>query len=408
MHVSLDLGGTVRDAEPGNTISRAGDIGKALGVTRVANVTGLDSVGIPVWIAIRPLAYSLSVSQGKGVTHDLARASALMETIELAHAELFQNRGPVASVTACRKDERYLPPHHLPLRSDADLEDSIMVEWTRCLSLYDKREHFVPADLFRLDFRSGDNEGPFLGTSNGLASGNTYTEAVLHGLCEIIERDQVSFCIVRNSLAGPGSGTEVGVSTIEDPALCAMLDLIRSAGLILRIWYATTNIDVPSFVALVHGPDMENLYPIRAKGFGAHPLKRVALSRAVTEALQSRLTYISGSRDDRLWKSYADSRSVNVSTEDIDPPDSSPPSVDFAQIPEYQGAVYTGAMLDWMLARSREAGLDDAFVVDLTRSDFELPVVWVFVPELEHYGLQPDYLPGRRMIEYMKDIPEMP
>jgi ribosomal protein S12 methylthiotransferase accessory factor len=58
-----------------------------LGVTRVGEITGLDRIGIPVWFAVRPNARTLSVSQGKGLSDAAARASAVMEAVELAHAE---------------------------------------------------------------------------------------------------------------------------------------------------------------------------------------------------------------------------------------------------------------------------------------------------------------------------------
>jgi len=77
---AIDLGGTVRGDAVANSLARARAVMSALGITRVANVTGLDHVGVPTWMAVRPLALSLSVSQGKGLTHDLARISALMRT----------------------------------------------------------------------------------------------------------------------------------------------------------------------------------------------------------------------------------------------------------------------------------------------------------------------------------------
>ena len=43
----------------------------AVGITRLADVTGLDRVGLPVVLAVRPLGRSLAVSQGKGLTRDL-------------------------------------------------------------------------------------------------------------------------------------------------------------------------------------------------------------------------------------------------------------------------------------------------------------------------------------------------
>ena len=82
-----NLGGTIRAKKAGETYRRILPIAEKIGVTRVANVTGLDYLGIPVAIAIRPDSQHLSVSQGKGSSILLAKVSALMESIELWHAE---------------------------------------------------------------------------------------------------------------------------------------------------------------------------------------------------------------------------------------------------------------------------------------------------------------------------------
>ena len=57
------------------------------GITRLADVTGLDCIGIPVWMAVRPNSKTLAVSQGKGLSNAAAQASAVMEAAEVATAE---------------------------------------------------------------------------------------------------------------------------------------------------------------------------------------------------------------------------------------------------------------------------------------------------------------------------------
>jgi ribosomal protein S12 methylthiotransferase accessory factor YcaO len=47
-----------------------------MGITRLGNITGLDRIGIPVAIAVRPNSRSVSVSQGKGLELPQALASA--------------------------------------------------------------------------------------------------------------------------------------------------------------------------------------------------------------------------------------------------------------------------------------------------------------------------------------------
>ncbi|MFC6544829.1 YcaO-like family protein [Nonomuraea salmonea] len=81
------LPGTDRARDPAATLTMARRAARAVGVTRVADITRLDTVGIPTFQAIRPASRTLAVSQGKGVTPDLARLSAIMESIELWHVE---------------------------------------------------------------------------------------------------------------------------------------------------------------------------------------------------------------------------------------------------------------------------------------------------------------------------------
>mgnify|MGYP006149433749 FL=1 len=54
--------GAHRSRRPADTLARIAPAARALGVTRLADVTGLDRIGIPVFQAVRPLSLSLSVS----------------------------------------------------------------------------------------------------------------------------------------------------------------------------------------------------------------------------------------------------------------------------------------------------------------------------------------------------------
>src|SRR5690349_14780816 len=62
--------GTHRAVAPAETFARFARHARALGITRIADVTGLDYLGLPVFMAVRPNARSLSVCQGKGLDHD--------------------------------------------------------------------------------------------------------------------------------------------------------------------------------------------------------------------------------------------------------------------------------------------------------------------------------------------------
>ncbi|HUF45884.1 MAG TPA: YcaO-like family protein, partial [Aestuariivirgaceae bacterium] len=76
-----------RTRSAADTLARLEATKHRFGITRIAVVTGLDRIGIPVALVTRPNSRSVAVSQGKGATLAAAKVSALMEAIELWHAE---------------------------------------------------------------------------------------------------------------------------------------------------------------------------------------------------------------------------------------------------------------------------------------------------------------------------------
>src|SRR5215472_11804098 len=79
--------GTHRALEPAQTLAKLRPLMGAFGITRIANLTGLDRTGIPVVMVCRPNARSSAVFHGKGVDMASANASGVMEAIETWHAE---------------------------------------------------------------------------------------------------------------------------------------------------------------------------------------------------------------------------------------------------------------------------------------------------------------------------------
>src|SRR5690349_5920121 len=82
-----------RGVPPEETLERIRPLMPLAGITRVADVTWLDTIGIPVVMVVRPNARSLSVAQGKGLNIIAARVSGIMESLECFHAERVS--GPV-------------------------------------------------------------------------------------------------------------------------------------------------------------------------------------------------------------------------------------------------------------------------------------------------------------------------
>jgi len=300
------LAGTHRVRTPERTLEIITPKLGEYGITRLADVTGLDSLGIPVALAVRPLAATLSVAQGKGVTLTLAKVSAAMECIEFWHAERTVPPPAVVGVPAAELSLGYQVTDLEQGRGSLLTAYSVL-DWIEARSAVDGRPALVPRAAVQIGRFSADEWTP--GTpsayTNGLASGNTRTEALIHALYEVIERDATSSLqqvpVDERVYLDPGSVT----------GYCAELTgALRAAGAWLEVVTAPNRFGVPCFAAYLWRED----FGATAIGAGAHSDPDVALSRAITEAAQSRLTAIAGTRDDQAPRTY------RPPTESVTPP----------------------------------------------------------------------------------------
>jgi YcaO-like protein with predicted kinase domain len=409
--MGLDLGGAVREVAPGETFARLRPILPEFGITRLANVTGLDTIGIPVWTVVRPLGRSLSVAQGKGVTQELAVVSGIMESIEVFHAEQRRPRPKARKLFECRRDPSFISPRRLVVRSDAKLSGRRSIPWIKGEDLFDRDQKWIPAELFDLDFCKQDAAPIFLASSNGLASGNTRTEAIVHGLCEVIERDQISFWSFAQDQPNSVLDRRVRLESIRDPICRSLVDQCLAAGLEIFVWYATMNIDIPVFSCTIVDRRNKTPYPQQATGYGCHPVATIALARAITEAAQSRLTHISGLREDLTWARYREEFPSDVYDKSpIAALLDRPATADFDRLRSASGqmSLDMNDLLQEILRRLGDAGLRNAIVVDLAQTEI-FSVVFVCVPDLEYKTPKAArlYVPGARMREYLKQFPKM-
>ena len=399
------FGGAVRTCDPRVTIARLKPLLSKAGITRVANVTGLDCLGIPTFVVVRPLARSLSVAQGKGITNDLAIASGIMESIETHHAEHHVPRGHVAPLSEAIRDDFYVSPVELPYRRDAHLFGNPLIEWIAAHDLTSDVIRYVPRDIPDLDSTTADTKSPlFIRSSNGLASGNTRTEAILHAVCEIIERDQLSFWLVRRDFLRLPCPSRVGIGSVDDTICGSLIEKIHKAGLEIAIWRVATSIQIPNFLCVIFDQHGRTAYPLRSSGYGCHPLRQVALSRAITEAAQSRLTYISGARDDVYSSKYqvqirADHPEHRAFFNEIRREEE---ELSFSAISQYEGEVSIERMIDWTLHEIAADSLATVLVTDLKCPDFSLDVVHVLIPGVEFNIRSRVYAPGGRMAEFLR------
>jgi ribosomal protein S12 methylthiotransferase accessory factor len=375
--------GTHRSVSPRETLERMKPYLSPMGITRVANVTGLDTIGIPVVMACRPNARSLAVSQGKGLDLDAARASAVMESVEGYHSENVELPLKLASY-------RDLCVHHTVVDTDllprfqwnTSFHPHLPLLWVEGQDWLQHESVWVPFQLvhgqytaaLRFDLRS------FAVTSTGLASGNHLLEATSHAISELVERDAAH----RFSLLPEAEreARRVDLDTVDDTDCRDALERFQRAGVAVAVWQLPSRVPLPGFECLIANRDDDPLWPqLPASGFGCHPVRHIALLRALTEAAQSRLTAISGARDDMPRTEYAairDAENLSLMRSRACAKGVRP----FSAAPSHEHETFQED-LDLELALLEAAGYQRVILVDLALPGFDVSVVRVIVPGME-------------------------
>lgn len=390
--------GTHRSVLPAATVRRVMRLAPVMGITRVANVTGLDDLGVPVVMVTRPNSRSLAVNQGKGIDLMAAKASALMESVEAYHAETITLPLRYCSLDELRFTHRVVDVELLPAVVQSSFHPNMRILWCEGRDLITGEPVFVPHELVHSDYTwpYPPGSGCFAGSSNGLASGNHRLEAISHAICEVVERDSTSLWMLR----GPAEqvARSVDAATVDDAACRHIIDLFERAGLEAAVWETTTDIGIASFLCVIFQPEHDPARPLPpAAGAGCHPSRSIALLRALTEAAQSRLVLISGSRDDMGRDLYArHHHDVNLAA--LRGQMDRPKPRSFHEAPDWECDTIDGDV-DWELRRLQQAGVREVIAVDLTKEFFDLPVVRVIIPGLEGLHEIPGYVPGRRARE---------
>ncbi len=390
--------GTHRAATPEATLARARPVMAAAGITRVAMLTGLDVIGIPVAASYRPNSRSVAVHQGKGVTVAAAKASAVMEAIEIFHAETAMLPLRLAAYDEMPRLGPAADPMTLP-RTGPDAPVGQRLLWAEGMDLADGAPVWAPYELVGMDLSVAAQQGAgvFQATTNGLASGNHWTEAAAAALYEAVERDSVA--LWQQMSAAAQDARALDLATVDGPASLALLPRFAAAGVDVGVWDVTSDIGLPAFACLAvsaQGGDWGTDGVAPELGFGCHADRDVALSRALAEAAQARLTVISGARDDIGAGGYRDSGLLlqhRAARTWLQPPGRR----NFRSIPTVAGETLADD-LDAALACLARAGLGRVICFDLTQPAIGIPVVRVIVPGLEGPWAPPggEYHPGVR------------
>lgn len=377
--------GTHRLTSPQETLDRVRRYFPVLGITRVADVTGLDTIGIPVTMVCRPNSRSISVSQGKGLDLAAAKASGVMESTEAFMAERIILPLTLGSFNDLRFSHSLADVDALPLRAASLYTRDFPILWIEGEDLVSGTRMWLPYESVHTAYTlpAPTGTGCFVASSNGLASGNHYLEALSHAICETVERDAATLHRVLPPRAR--ALRLVDPATVDHPDCAEALARISRAGLSVRVWNMTSDVQLAAFRCAIASPDLGPAVPWDAfRGMGCHPDRGIALLRALTEAAQARLTYLAGAREELALPSPgpAGPGGPGGPADGERDAEAGGTGGDFLAVPTFEGASFD-ADVDWEVRALRRAGLRQVIVVDLTREELGLPVVRAVIPGLE-------------------------
>ncbi|MCY6382852.1 YcaO-like family protein [Hoeflea prorocentri] len=378
------------------TLARILPLKERFGITRLANVTGLDRLGVPVFLATRPNARSVAVSQGKGLQAAQAKASALMEAVEIWHAEHFDRPMRFASLRELSGNHRVIDVDRLPGVVDGRFSESLRMLWADAQDLISGENLLVPFEMVHADYTHPvqPGHGCFPASTNGLSSGNHPLEAVCHGICEVVERDGLA--VWHHASIGEKALRGLEQQSIDDAPAQLIMQRFASAGLQCGLWDVTTDIGVATVLCAVMEPGHHGGHV--GLGSGTHLDRRIALRRALTEAAQTRLNYISGSRDDLMMSEYDLSGRAEKNEAVIELLEASAFKRPFSALPSVVNPTLSDDLAT-LLGALRKAGIEEVAAVDLSRDDTQIPVVRIIVPGLEAPHDDSTYLPGSRAFQ---------
>ncbi len=379
--------GTHRVIAPKKTIEINEDKLKTAGITRIADITDLDRIGLPVYTAIRPTAEygGVSVYGGKGISKDHAKASAMMEGFERYSAER-QDRDEIilSSVNEISAKGNYIDPKSLNLPKEFEKKDisDIRLEWSMAHDLITDKDYYIPTNAIYHPYTHDNNvESLFKSNTNGLASGNILEEAILHGIFEVIERDAWSIFELTHK-----NYSQIDLDTIESETINETIEKFTSNGINIKLMDFTAYIDFPTIAASADDTVTRDA-GLLTLGIGTHLDPEVAILRALTEVAQSRATQINGAREDtvradfareagyermkRINKYYFKQEEEQISLSDI----------------ENKSTTSINEDLEIVKNELTSNEIKHVLYHDLTRPELDVSVVRVVIPEMELYTL---------------------
>ena len=359
---------------PEETLNKAYDVLARCHLDIFKEFVPINILDIPLYFAKGGVDYVNTVhaehSSGKGFTHKQAQASGLMELIERFSA--FSYKYELLHTYSEIKDKvpdfkRFFPLlTHMPDEAKiiTELAD-IPLHWSYAYNLTKQQNTLIPQIYQDIVW------------SNGLAAGNTIEEAILQGICEIIERHVVSN-IELNKIETP----TITPDSIQNPMAIELINKFKDTNMEIILKDFTLEMEIPTIGAIGYykaGEKLVDDYEWRMIVAGTHtdPLK--ALLRALTELVQALKSFLHLKKDkqEKLLKFVDEGiiKSGILTKKAISYIENSSQQTNFDEIKNYAKHDIKDE-IEMCVNILAQKGIE-ILVVDMTHSELHIPVVRV-------------------------------
>ncbi len=355
---------------PLETIERVRALLKELDLDILKETVRIDNgrLGIPIYISLcgRDAVRIIGTQKqmGKGGTPEQSEASALMELAERFSFFDFIKTRPFITETYRNIKDQALPLEALGLcfyDQSTDLEkiravfDEIPLSWVQAHNLTQQKDQLIPIDWFYL-----------IHEYNGPSAGNTQEEAILQGLCEVVER-HVSSVISHDSLETP----TIDPVSISDPAARDLIEKFDRQGIKLFLKDFSLNTGIPTVGSIAYDP---STYPETSEivfTAGTTPNPEKSLIRAVTEIAQLAGDFNSKTRYRPTLPKYQHLEEAQYVM-------SNPKTIPITDLPNLSQDNIRKEIQSCVEALAR-VGLE-VFAVNVTHPKLGIPAVYILIP----------------------------
>jgi ribosomal protein S12 methylthiotransferase accessory factor len=271
---------------PEETVKRFKDKLKTIDLDILKSAVRIDNgrLDIPVYFSTcgkdAAAVTGTKKQMGKGGSPQQAEASALMELAErFSFFSFAKNRDNFFTDTYTNVKDKAIPfemiaqsvhdeTDELPL--SRKIFESLPLQWTWGYNLTLEKEVLIPFDWF---FAINEFNGP--------SAGNCVEEALVQGICEIVER-HTSSLVSQNKLKVAAIRPE----SVTDPLVVEMFQKYKNAGVKLYLSDFSLDTGIPTVGALAYDPVTFPALSEIVWTAGTTPDPQKALSRALTEVAQ--------------------------------------------------------------------------------------------------------------------------